>query len=176
MYSPLWKHHPPKAIGFVYSPLWKITHQTPSVSCTPPFENITHQKPSVLCTPPFEKSSTKPHRFCVLPPLKNHCFWWALISANTVWNQWMTWRFMLGMKNVIGFGMALNGCETQIEIRCWVEIFVFIFSHSDNLWNIYKLCPEREFHKKKNAHFCRGIHLMKRLINDAHYWFPCREK
>ena len=32
----------------------------------------TFQKPSVLCTPPFEKSPIKPHRFCVLPPLKNH--------------------------------------------------------------------------------------------------------
>ena len=33
----------------------------------------THQKPSVLCTPPpFEKSPIKTHRFCVLPPLKNH--------------------------------------------------------------------------------------------------------
>ena len=31
-----------------------------------------HQKPSVLCTPPFEKSPIKSHRFCVLPPLKNH--------------------------------------------------------------------------------------------------------
>ena len=60
--------HSLKAIGFVYSPLWKIIHQ----------------KPSVLCTPPFEKSLIKSHRFCVLPPLKNHCFWWALISANTV--------------------------------------------------------------------------------------------
>ena len=62
---------------------------------------------SVSGTPPFEKSSIKSHRFCVLPslknhpskvisfvysppPLKNHCFWWALISgwafisANTV--------------------------------------------------------------------------------------------
>ena len=32
----------------------------------------THQNPSVSCTPPFEKSPTKSHRFCVLPPLKNH--------------------------------------------------------------------------------------------------------
>ena len=40
----------------MYSPLW----------------NITHQSPSVLCTPPFEKSLIKSHRFCVLPPLKNH--------------------------------------------------------------------------------------------------------
>ena len=32
----------------------------------------THQKPSFLCTPPFEKSPIKTHRFCVLPPLKNH--------------------------------------------------------------------------------------------------------
>ena len=31
-----------------------------------------HQIPSVLCTPPFEKSPIKTHRFCVLPPLKNH--------------------------------------------------------------------------------------------------------
>ena len=23
----------------------------------------------------------KIHRFCVLPPLANHCFWWALISG-----------------------------------------------------------------------------------------------
>ena len=45
-----------KAIGFMYSPLWKITHQNPSVSCTPP----------------FEKSPIKTHRFCILPPLKNH--------------------------------------------------------------------------------------------------------
>ena len=60
--------HPSKLIGFVYSPLWKITHQSPSV----------------LCTPPFEKSPITTHRFCVLTPLKNHCFWWALISANTV--------------------------------------------------------------------------------------------
>ena len=41
---------------------------------------ITHQKPSVLCTPPFEKPPIQGHRFCVLPPLKNDCFWWALIS------------------------------------------------------------------------------------------------
>ena len=40
----------------MYSPLWKITHQDPSV----------------LCTLPFEKSPIKSHRFCVLPPLKNH--------------------------------------------------------------------------------------------------------
>ena len=40
----------------MYSPLWKITHQ----------------KPLVLCTPPFERSPIKSHRFCVLPPLKNH--------------------------------------------------------------------------------------------------------
>ena len=40
----------------MYSPLWKITHQNPSV----------------LCTPPFEKSPITVHRFCVLPPLKNH--------------------------------------------------------------------------------------------------------
>ena len=58
----------------MYSPLWKITHQNPSV----------------LCTPPFEKSPIKAHRFYVLPPLKNHCFWWAFIlgwafiSVNTV--------------------------------------------------------------------------------------------
>ena len=26
----------------------------------------------------------KIHWFCVLPPLKNHCFWWAFISVNTV--------------------------------------------------------------------------------------------
>ena len=38
----------------------------------------------------FEKSPIKSHRSCVLPPLKTHCFWWALISgwafisANTV--------------------------------------------------------------------------------------------
>ena len=32
----------------------------------------TFQNPSVLCTPPFEKSPIKPHRFCVLPPLKDH--------------------------------------------------------------------------------------------------------
>ena len=37
----------------------------------------------VLCTPPFEKSSNKAHRFCVLPPLKTHYFWWALISGCT---------------------------------------------------------------------------------------------
>ena len=35
----------------------------------------------VLCTPPFEKPPIKTHRFYVLPPLKNHCFWWALISG-----------------------------------------------------------------------------------------------
>ena len=52
----------------MHSPLWKITHQSPSVSCTPP----------------CEKSPIKSHRFCVLPPLRNHCFWWALISAKTV--------------------------------------------------------------------------------------------
>ena len=84
------KNHPPKAIGFVYSPLWKITHQSPSVLCTPPFEKSPMQSPLVLCTPPFEKSPIRTHRFCVLPPLKNHGFWWALISgwafisANTV--------------------------------------------------------------------------------------------
>ena len=49
----------------MYSPLWKITHQSPSV----------------LCTPPFGKSSIKSRWFCVLPPLKNHTFWWALISG-----------------------------------------------------------------------------------------------
>ena len=58
-------------IGFVYSPLWKITHQ----------------KPSVLCTPPFEKSPIKSHRFCVLPPLKIHCFWWALILGGRLFRQ-----------------------------------------------------------------------------------------
>ena len=31
--------------------------------------------------PPFEKSPIKAHRFHVLPPLKNHCFWWVLISG-----------------------------------------------------------------------------------------------
>ena len=35
-------------------------------------DSKTRQKPSVLCTPPFEKSPIKSHRFCVLPPLKNH--------------------------------------------------------------------------------------------------------
>ena len=60
------------------------THQKPSVLCTPLFEETTHQSPSVSCTPPFEKSPIKAHRFCVLPPLKNHCFWWALILANSV--------------------------------------------------------------------------------------------
>ena len=65
MYSPPLKNHPSQPIGFMYSPLWKITHQSSSV----------------LCTPPFEKSPIKAHRFCVLPPLKNHCFWWALISG-----------------------------------------------------------------------------------------------
>ena len=29
-------------------------------------------KTLVLCTPPFEESPIKSHRFCVLPPLKNH--------------------------------------------------------------------------------------------------------
>ena len=59
----------------MYSPLWKIPHR----------------KPSVSSTPPFEKSPIKAHWFCVLPPLKNHCFWWALIpewafiSVNTVY-------------------------------------------------------------------------------------------
>ena len=51
------KNHPSKPIGFVYSPLWKITHLSPSV----------------LCTPPLKKTPIKSHRFCVLPPLKNHC-------------------------------------------------------------------------------------------------------
>ena len=32
----------------------------------------THQKPSVLCTPPCKNSLIRTHRFCVLPPLKNH--------------------------------------------------------------------------------------------------------
>ena len=40
----------------IFKTLWRITHQNPSVSCTPP----------------FEESPIKPHRFCVLPPLKNH--------------------------------------------------------------------------------------------------------
>ena len=54
------------------------------------FFSKTHQSPSVLCTPLFGKSPIKAHRFCVLPPLENHCFgWvlvsgWAFISANTV--------------------------------------------------------------------------------------------
>ena len=66
--------NPSTPIGFVYSPLWKITHQNPSV----------------LCTPLFEKSPIRTHRFHVLHPSKNPCFWWALISgwasilANTV--------------------------------------------------------------------------------------------
>ena len=57
----------------------------------------THQNPSVLYTPRFEKLPIKAHRFCVLPPLKNHpskafgfvysphvknhCYWWTLISG-----------------------------------------------------------------------------------------------
>ena len=66
--------------------------------CTPPFEKSPFKRPRVLCTPPFEKSPIKAHRFCVLPPLKNHpskaigfvysppplknhYFWWALISG-----------------------------------------------------------------------------------------------
>ena len=48
-------------------------NQKPLVLCTPPaLLRFTHQSPSVLCTPPFEKSPIKTHRFCVLPPLKNH--------------------------------------------------------------------------------------------------------
>ena len=42
-----------------------------STVCYGMFWKITHQNPSVLCTPPFEKSPIIPHRFCVLPPLKN---------------------------------------------------------------------------------------------------------
>ena len=67
------------------------THKNPSVLCTPPFEKSSIKNPSVLCTPPFEKSSIQAHRFHVLPPLKDHCFWWAIISgwafisANTVY-------------------------------------------------------------------------------------------
>ena len=34
--------------------------------------NKKFQNPSVSCTPPFEKSPINSHRFCVLPPLKNH--------------------------------------------------------------------------------------------------------
>ena len=100
------KNPPSTAIGFVYSPLWeiihhspsvlcttpfeKVIHQHPSVLCTPPFEKVTHHSPLALCTPPFEKSPITAHRFCVLPPLKNQFFWWALIwgwafiSANTI--------------------------------------------------------------------------------------------
>ena len=48
------------------------THQNPSVFVYSPLWKITYQTPSVLCTPPFEKSFIETHRFCVLPPLKNH--------------------------------------------------------------------------------------------------------
>ena len=87
----------------------------------------TFQSPSVLCTPPFEKSPTKAHRFCVLPPLKNHpskpigfvysplwkndCFWWAFISANTgnyvwKWNKFtrrLFWNWKKSKISVTGF-------------------------------------------------------------------------
>ena len=63
------------------TPLWKIIHQSPFGFMYSPLWKILNQKSSVLCTPPFEKSPIQAHRFCVLPPLKNHCFWWALISG-----------------------------------------------------------------------------------------------
>ena len=49
----------------MYSPLWKITHQ---------------QSIGFMYSPLW-KSPIETHRFCVLPPLKKHCFCWALISG-----------------------------------------------------------------------------------------------
>ena len=58
-----------------------------SVLCTPPLWKITHHDPSVLCTPPFEKSPIKAHRFCVLPPLKNHPSWPIGFVYSPLWKM-----------------------------------------------------------------------------------------
>ena len=79
----------------------KKKFQNPSVLCTPPplwkFQNPSESVGFVYSPPPFEKSLMRIRRFCVLPPLKNHCFWWALISANTVIKKT---RFMLTLVHV----------------------------------------------------------------------------
>ena len=98
------KNHPPEPVGFVYSPLWRIIHENPSV----------------LCTPPFEESPMKIHRFCVLPPLKNHCFWWVLISewafisANTVFESYLLVLFFL---------QWVRPCRRRVKRWSWFTVW-----------------------------------------------------
>ena len=106
--------NPSKPIGFMYSPLWKIIHQ----------------KPSVLCTPPFEKSPIKSHRFCVLPPLKNHCFWWAFIS-----------------------GWAFISANTVCFIEIWEANKIVEWSNSEKSMNQCKK-TSRQYDEKKKG---RGV-------------------
>ena len=75
------KNHPSNPIGFVYSPLWKITHQKPSVLCAPPFEKSPIKNHRFCVLPPLKNHPPKPIGFMYFPPLKNHCFWQALISG-----------------------------------------------------------------------------------------------
>ena len=128
----------------MYSPLWKITHQNPSV----------------LCTPPFEKSPIHTHRFCVLPPVKNHpskpigfvysppplwkipVFWWALISewafisANTVYAVLMRFdRFACVFLNVF---LLIRSIVRAQEI-CTPMYCIFMQSMCANCNFMYKI-------------------------------------
>ena len=62
---------------------------------------------------------TKTHRFCVLPPLKNHCFWWAFISANTVC---MYLLFVLQHGNIFGLYMMVLFALMFGYMMQWVKL------------------------------------------------------
>ena len=89
-------------IGFVYSPLWKITHQSPSV----------------LCTPPFEKSPITTHRFCVLPPLKNHPSNPIGFVYSPLWKS----LFLVGAYFGVGVYFGKYGAVCTSDVKCGVRL------------------------------------------------------
>ena len=112
----------------MYSPLWKITHHTPSV----------------LCTPPFEKPPIKAHRFCVLPPLKNHCIWWAFISG---------WAFISA--NMVSKTLFLGAFSVSRHRFWWVNLYNGIKPFE---WSVILIFID------KMAQLNSGLHLHNAMI------------
>ena len=157
VYSPLWKIIHPKAIGFVYSPLWKIIHPKAIGFVYSPFEKSPIQKPSVLCTPPFEKSPIKSHRFCVLPPLKNHFFWWAFIFCGRWFLGWAVYFGKYSIPFVLIFICSFFRHDFHSHGWLWRMMYFYqteilhFFSHRFLLclWNVcftqYSTCTVNVF-------------------------------
>ena len=91
-----------------------------------PLGKITNPSPSVLCTPPFEKSPIKTHRFCVLPPLKNHpsprdntVTIWRKLNKSTFWEKKSSWSD-LKSKNITNHRDTLSSfLQNHRTFRAW---------------------------------------------------------